>query len=405
MHLAIHSGVPHFAEPQHVGGPLVEPETRERFHTLADSAFDRNYLTNDGPLCRRLEEEVARRHQVKHALLMVNATIAQLVLMRSMGLGTGGGEALVAADTFISTAHTCEWVGLKPVFADIDSRTLGLDPQDMLNSLSPKTRVIIPTHVFGVMADLPTITRLAAEHGVAVLADAAHAFDCDCGGAGPGSFGVPEFVSLHATKFFSTIEGGAVLTNDDALASEIRQQRNFGYSPDGVIINSGTNAKVTEISAAFGLASLPALEERKRMLKEVREVYLQAFAGTPGIRVHEVDGAGRNNYRYFAVFIEEVFGAERDAVHQAIHRENVLTRLYFSPGCHRTAYFVRQNGGTPTPLPRADAALGSILCLPTSFVGIPHREAAARVAELLLAIRRQAGSVQAWWNEEKEKTR
>lgn len=402
MDLAIFSGKPRFATPQHVGGPIVEAETRERFHRMTDEAFARNYLTNDGPFARRLEEEVASRHGVRHAVLVANATLAQLVLMKAMAIPPG--DAVVSSNTFVSTAHICEWLGLRPVFADLDPGTLNLDPADLDRCLTPDTRVVIPTHVFGVFADVAAIRRRAEAVGARVLVDAAHAFDCDTDGVPPGHAGVPEFVSFHATKFFSTIEGGAILTQDDALAREVRELRNFGFTDPGIVTNTGTNAKASELNAAFGLASLPALPGRQAALREVRELYEVGLSDIPGLRIHPLDERGRNNYRYFAVFVEDAFGASRDAVQQALRRENVLARLYFHPGCHRVPYYRRRFPDSP-PLPATERALDSILCLPTSFVDVDAGEAVPAIARLLAEIRRRAEVVEAWWREQKDKDR
>jgi dTDP-4-amino-4,6-dideoxygalactose transaminase len=394
MELAVFSGKPRFAAPQHVGGPIVEDGTRERFHRLADEAFARNQLTNGGPLTQALEEAVAERHHVADAVFMTNATLAQLLLVKAMGLGPG--EAVVAANTFVATPHVCEWLGLKPVFCDIDPATLNLDVADFERRVTERTRLVIPTHVFGRMADMRAILGAAAKRGVAVLADAAHAFDCDRGGVMPGGFGVPEFFSFHATKFFSTLEGGAVVTNDRALAKELRELRNFGFDRPDDAGKLGLNAKGSEISAAFGLASLPALTERRRLLLDVRETYLRELAGVPGLRMHAVDAEGGNNYRYFAMFVEEGFGLPRDALFHALRRENILARLYFHPGCQRMAYYFEQTRAEGVVLPGVDAALGSIICLPTSFVDAEPIAAAVVVADLVKAMHEQSRKVLDW---------
>ncbi len=393
MDLAVFTGKPHFSIPQHVGGPIVEPETRERFHRLADEAFERNWLTNSGPHTVRLEREVAERHRVADAVFVTNATLAQEVLMRGLDL-TGGGEALISSNTFIATAHVCEELGLKPVFCDIDPETLNLDPADCERRITPRTRVIVPTHVFGLFADMPALRAIAARRGLALMADAAHAFDCDLGGVAAGGFGAPEFISFHATKFFSTLEGGAILTNDPDLAARLRAVRNFGFDRPEDAGRLGTNAKGSEISAAFGLASLDALEGRRRLLREIREIYLEELAGLPGLRIHRIDALGRNNYRYFALFIEEGFGLTRDRVFQCLRRENVLARCYFHPGCHRMSYYRERYPEAVDSLPRTDRALGNILSLPTSFVGVDPHRGARDIAGLLRAMHERAGDIE-----------
>jgi Predicted pyridoxal phosphate-dependent enzyme apparently involved in regulation of cell wall biogenesis len=385
MELALFTGKPHFSVQQHVGGPIVEPETKRRFHELADEAFARNYLTNYGPLSLRLEREVAARHRVADAVFMANATLAQMVLMKVMGLD--GGEALVSANTFIATAHVCEWLGVKPVFCDIDPATLNMCPRDAERRITRATTAIIPTHVFGVLADMPAFVELARKNGLLLLADAAHAFDCDRGGVPPGGYGVPEFLSFHATKFFSTVEGGAVLTNDAVLARELREARNFGFVTPGDAEKIGTNAKASEISAAFGLASLPAVEERRRRLKSVRDAYIEELSGVPGLTIHDIDGAGKNNYRYFALFVDAAFGLDRDMVYEALLRENVLARLYFHPGCHRMGYYRERE---TVSLPEADKALGRIISLPTSFPNLDEIESAKAISGILKELHRKA---------------
>ena len=392
MDLAIFSGAPHFTTPQHVGGPIVEKETRERFHALADSAFDRNYLTNGGPLSQKLEEEIAARHECGNAVFMANATVAQMMLMKAVGAVSG--EALVSANTFIATAHVCQWLGVRPVFCDLDPETLNLDPGDAEKRITSETRAVIPTHVFGVLADMPALVELCGRHGLVLLADAAHAFDCTGDGVFPGGFGAPEFLSFHATKYFGTFEGGAVLTNDSSLASELRFMRNFGFNRPGDVGLPGLNAKGSEISAAFGLASLPALERRRERLFRIREIYMDRFAGVPGLRIHPLDVAGRNNYRYFAMFVEDAFPLSRDVLWQVLRHENVMVRRYFYPGCHRMSFY--RDESRPV-LPRTDDALDRIISLPTSFVDVDPEKAAGEVADIVLAARDKASRVEDWW--------
>lgn len=391
MKLAVFTGKPFFDVVQHVGGPVVEPETRERFHRLCDEAFERNFLTNTGPFTLRLEQEVAARHKVKEAVFMANATLAQLILMKAMGIASG--EAIVSANTFIATAHVCEWLGVRPVFCDLDPATLNLDPADCERKITPNTRIIIPTHVFGVFADMPALARIARRYGIHLMADAAHAFDCDLGGTPAGGFGVPEFLSFHATKYFSTLEGGAVLTNDRELAERMREFRNFGFDRPDDTGKLGVNAKGSEISAAFGLASLEALDSRRRLFKEIRDIYIEEFATVPGLRIHPVDDRGANNYRYFAMFVEKEFGLSRDCLFQALRRENIMVRCYFHPGCHRMSYYRVRFPAVVDSLPRTDEMLGKIICLPTSFVQVDPRRAARDVAALVRAMHEQAAAI------------
>ena len=390
MELAALTGSPFFPVPQHVGSPIVEPELRDGFFRLMDGVLARNQFTNSGPLAVRLEEEMASRFRIGEAVVIANGTLAQLLLLKALGFASG--EALVSANTFVATAHVCEWAGLRPVFCDIDPETLDLSPADCERKMSPGIRAIIPTHVFGVMADMPALGSLARRHGAALLADAAHAFDCDREGIPPGGFGVPEFLSFHATKFFSTFEGGMVLTGDSSLARELRELRNFGFDRPNDAGKLGLNAKLPEASAAFGLASLPFLEGRIRRLREVREAYIRELEGVAGLRIHRLDRCGRNNYRYFALFVDEpAFGLSRNELVRALRLENVLVRDYFHPGCHRQGYY-RRNAPRPA-LVETERALSRILAMPTSFVGMEPIAAARAVAGLIGELRARAEDV------------
>lgn len=397
MGLAILSGKPYFSISQHVGGPIVEEETRKRFHEFADQAFARNFLTNSGPLAERLEREVAELHGVSDAVLVANGFLAQLVLMQCMELGEG--EAIVPANTFVATAHACETYGLNVVFCEMDAKTLNIDAEAAERLITDRTRLIVPTHVFGVFSDMPRLREICDKHGIALLADAAHAFDCDLGGVRAGGFGASEFLSFHATKYFSSIEGGAIVTNDSELAKRARSVRNFGFSAPNNAELLGINAKMSEMSAAYGLASLPALDGRREKLLTVRNAYLKVLTGVPGLRIHQVDAWGRNNYRYFAIFIEDDFPLTRDEAEWVLRAENILPRSYFSPGCHGMGYY-RKRGNWELPI--TDEALGRILCLPTSFVGVDWEESAYGVANMFCEMAEKVDEIREAFDAENE---
>ncbi len=388
MEPAILGGKPQFTASQPVGYPLVEKETQQRFHRLMDGVFARNFYTNDAPLLRRLEDELAARFNVAAAVAVANATAGQMLLMKAMSIESG--QVIVSANTFIATAHVCEWLGAEPRFADIDPTSLCLDPEQFDQPAFDKATAIIPTHVFGVMADLPALARLATARDWKILADAAHAFDSQRDGIKPGGFGIPEFLSFHATKFFSTFEGGAILTNDAALAQALRELRNFGFAGFDNVDALGINAKMNESCAAFGLASLPALEERRAKLAAVYDKYVETLAAVPGLHVHDLK-QNWTNHRYFAVFIEPDFGLDRDSVNTALWRENILARRYFFPGCHRMPYYAAKR--KPPLLPHCDELLGKILCLPTSFDSVDWLKGAARTAQALAAIQENAKAI------------
>jgi dTDP-4-amino-4,6-dideoxygalactose transaminase len=387
VRLALLGGEPAFPRPLAVGVPILEADTRERYHRLMAGAFDRNWLTNDGPLVRQLEEELARLHAVRHCALLCNATMAQVLLLRALDLH---GEVVLPSFTFAATAHACAWQGLTPVFCDISPDSLMAGPAEVERAITRETRAVIGVHLFGNVCDTAGLAETCARRELTLFFDAAHAFGCTLGDTPIGGSGRAEILSFHATKAFSTFEGGAVLTNDSDLDARIRALRNFGFRGYDDVAFVGLNGKLSESGAALGLASLPAVEGRRKRCQAIYEAYRDGLADIPGVRVLPVGQQGRSNYHYVPVLIEvAAFGLSRDLLYRLLWAENVLARRYFYPGLHRMEAYAR--GAPGVSLPATESVAERILCLPSGFtepvptvekiVGL-FREARARVAEL-----------------------
>jgi dTDP-4-amino-4,6-dideoxygalactose transaminase len=363
--LALLGGEPAFPRPLAVGAPIVEPETRERYQRLMADVFERNWLTNDGPLVRQLEEEVARLHSVRHCAAVCNATLAQVLLLRALDLR---GEVVLPSFTFAATAHACRWQGLAPVFCDVSPDTLMAGPAEVERALTPLTRAVVGVHLFGNVGDADGLAAACARRGLALLFDAAHAFGCARGERPVGGSGRAEILSFHATKAFSTFEGGAVLTNDRDLDARIRALRNFGFRGYDDVAWLGLNGKLSESAAALGLASLPALPQRWARNRAIYEAYRSRLAEVPGVRVLAVGEQGRSNFHYVPALVEEeAFGLSRDLLYRVLWSENVLARRYFHPGLHRMAAYAQAGPGAALPV--TEAVSDRILCLPTGFAG------------------------------------
>jgi dTDP-4-amino-4,6-dideoxygalactose transaminase len=385
--LALLGAPPAFDRPLAVGAPIVERDTRERYLALLAEMFDRNWLTNDGPFVRRLEQEVARLHGVSHCVVVSNGTLAQMLLLRALELT---GEVVLPSFTFVATAHACVLEGLTPVFCDVSRETLMAGPEEMARALTPATRAIVGVHLFGNVADADGLAALASRHGHALVFDAAHAFGCRRGDAPIGSAGRAEILSFHATKAFSTFEGGAVLTNEPALDARIRALRNFGFRGYDDVAWLGTNAKLPESSAAFGLASLPALERRREQSRAVYEAYRERLAAIPGLRVLPVGRQGLSNYHYVPLLVDaEAFGLTRDLLCRLLWAENVLVRRYFHPGVHRMEAYARTT--RPVALPVTEDVSGRILCLPSGFADAVAT--VERIVGLIREARAEAGAI------------
>jgi len=298
--LAVNGAPPAFDAPIHVGRPNIGDRTT--FLDRVGRILDNRWLTNNGPMVRELEQRIADMAGVRHCVAMCNATIALEIAIRALDLR---GEVIIPSYTFIATAHALHWQEIVPVFADIDPATHNLDPAAVRRMITPRTTGIVGVHLWGRPAPIEALQSVADEHGLKLMFDAAHAFGCSHDGRPIGGFGACEVFSFHATKFFNTFEGGAVVTNDDRLAEKMRLMRNFGFAGFDNVIYPGTNGKMTEICAAMGLSNLEALDATMQANRRNYEAYRRALAGLPHISMLEYDGDASNNYQYIVIEIAD----------------------------------------------------------------------------------------------------
>ena len=349
-----------FPEPLFVGRPNIG--SREAFMKLAGEIFDRCWLSNNGPLVQELEQRIADYLGVRHCVAMCNGTIALEIAIRALKME---GEVILPSYTFIATAHALHWQGITPVFADIDPVTHNLDPEAVRRAITPRTTGIIGVHVWGRPAPVKALQELAGEHGLQLMYDAAHAFGCSHHGRMIGNFGRAEVLSFHATKFFNTFEGGAVVTNEDELAEEMRLMRNFGFKGFDNVIHPGTNGKMTEICAAMGLVNLDALPEVLAVNKRNYHAYRDALADMPGLSLLPYDEVETNNYQYIVVEVGPECPATRDELVAALHTKNVIARKYFWPGCHNMKPYSELFPNAGRTLPNTKRVADRVLLLPT----------------------------------------
>lgn len=382
--LAINGAPPAFAAPLHVGKPNVG--SRATFTRLAGEMFDRCWFSNNGPLVQAFEQRVASYLGVSHCIAMCNGTIALEIAIRAMGMT---GEVIVPSYTFVATAHALSWQGITPVFADIDPATHNLDPAAVRRMITPRTSGIIGVHLWGRAAPVEALQSIADEHGLQLMYDAAHAFGCSHQGQTIGRFGACEVLSFHATKFFNTFEGGAVVTNDDELAEKMRLMRNFGFAGYDNVIHPGTNGKMIEVCAAMGLANIECIDRVIDANRRNHSLYRAAFDGLPGLHVLDYDASERNNYQYIVLEVDEDHPVGRDGIVAALHAENVLARKYFWPGCHRMQPYRDLFPHAGLMLPETVKVARSVVVLPTG-TALPEGS-----AETIAAVCRVLGDVQA----------
>lgn len=358
--LAINGALPAFEQPLHVGRPNIG--SREKFLKHVDDIFEQRWLSNNGPKVQELERRVAELHHVKHCIAMCNGTVALEIAIRALGLE---GEVIIPSYTFVATAHSLNWQAITPVFADISPVTHNLDPAAIRSMITPRTSGIIGVHLWGRCAPVDELQSIADEHGLKLMFDAAHAFGCSYKGRMIGNFGACEVLSFHATKFFNTFEGGAVLTNDDELAETMRLMRNFGFVAMDRVVHPGTNGKMIEVAAAMGLVNLEVIDETIASNRSNHEAYQNALSGLTGISLLDFDVTEHNNYQYVVMEVGEACRVTRDRIIEALHAENIRARKYFWPGCHNMQPYRDLYPHAGLLLPNTQRVADRVVVLPT----------------------------------------
>ena len=259
-------------------------------HEMArlQAVLDANYL-NDGDVTSAFERELARRLGAKHVVAVTSGTIAIFMALVAAGIGAGD-EVIVPDLTFIATANAVRLAGATPVLVDIDPRTLLIDPAAFAAAITPRTRAVVPVHVSGRGARMAEILATATRHGIVVVEDAAEAFGSRQGERSLGLHGAAGAFSFSPNKTITSGQGGAVATDDDAIAARLRELKDQGRpvkgtGGDDVHPALGFNFKFTNLQAAVGLAQLEALDERLARQRRNYEVYASELAGCAGIEL------------------------------------------------------------------------------------------------------------------------
>ena len=297
----------------------------EAIRPLWDTRWLTNMGANHNELAKRLEEYL----HVPNVSLFVNGHMALELTLQAMELT---GEVITTPFTFASTTHAIVRNGLTPVFCDINTQDYTIDVSKIESLITDKTTAIVPVHVYGSICDVEAIDRIAKEHGLKVIYDAAHAFGTELNGVGVGNFGDASMFSFHATKVFHTIEGGALVTKDDKLMDDLRKLKDFGIKDEEIIDGIGANAKMNEFCAIMGLCNLEHVDDEIAKRKRVFERYREDLWDLIGIRMLPERNDIKRNYAYFPIVVEEMlFGSTRDEIFDALAKCGIHARKYFYP--------------------------------------------------------------------------
>jgi len=334
----------------------------EEFIPYLEQMWKSKILTNGGPFHEQLEKELCKYLGVKYISLCSNGTLALIVALRTLKIT---GEVITTPYSFVATTHSLWWNNIKPVFVDIEPKTLNLDPDKIEAAITPKTTAIMPVHVYGNPCDVRRIKKIADTYGLKVIYDAAHTFGVTINNKSILNFGDLSIMSFHATKTYNTFEGGAIVCHDKAIKKRIDNLKNFGFVDETTVVVPGINAKMTEVQAAMGLLQLKYIDKNIEKRKHITEEYRKKLDGVKGLTSLEDVPGVRYCYPYFPIFIDkERYGKTRDELYDELKKHNIFGRRYFYPLISQFPSYSGLESAKPGKMPVAEKFTKQVICLP-----------------------------------------
>jgi perosamine synthetase len=363
---------------------LARPQTDEAEIDQIRAVMQSGYLTQ-GPKVAEFEGLVADRIGAAHTFATTSATTALHLSLAALGVGPGD-EVLVPDFTFPATANVVVQQGAVPVLVDVHLATFAMDPADLLDKLTPRSRAVMPVHPFGLPADMDPILEIARNGGLAVVEDAACALGAEYRGRAVGGIGTAGCFSFHPRKSITTGEGGMIATSDQPLADRIRLLRSHGGVRQGgrfVFEDAGFNYRLSDILAAVGVAQMGKLDEMLRMRRAVAAMYDAALANVDGVQIPTCPTGSTHTYQSYVVLLEPQI--DRDHVIDELAASGIETTIG-TYALHAQPFFARTFGRSAGDLPRSYRAFMSSLALPL-HAAITATEVDEVVGALTAAIR------------------
>jgi dTDP-4-amino-4,6-dideoxygalactose transaminase len=347
-------------KPTFLTQPYLPP--LEEFIPYLEKIWDSKWLTNNGDFHKQFEKELAAYLGVKYVSLFTNGTLALVSALQALKIT---GEVITTPFSFVATTHSLWWNNIKPVFVDIDPKTFNLDPYKIEAAITPQTTAILPVHVYGNPCATEKIQNIADIYGLKIIYDTCHAFGVRVNGNSILNFGDLSVLSFHATKVFTTFEGGAIICNDDKTKKRIDFLKNFGFAGETTVVAPGINAKMNEFQAALGVLQLKHIDGAIAARQQVAALYRELFADVDGVTCLGDFKSVKHNYAYFPVLIDkEKLGRSRDDVYDLLKQNEILARRYFYPLISQFPTYKGIESANPNNLPVAEEVTKKILCLP-----------------------------------------
>lgn len=340
--------------------PFLPP--LEEFQEYLKEIWESKWLTNNGKYHQALEKALCNYLGVKYISLFSNGTLALVTALQALHIT---GEVITTPYSFVATTHALWWNNIKPVFVDIEPNTFNIDPEKIESAITPQTTAILPVHVYGNPCNVHKIKEIADAHGLKVIYDACHTFGVTINGIPVLNFGDLAVMSFHATKVFTTFEGGAIVCHDEAAKKRIDNLKNFGFVNETTVVSPGINAKMNEVQAAMGLLQLKYIDALIEKRKQIAELYRKGLNGIDGITYMEDIPDVKHCYSYFPIFInKEKYGKTRDEVYEELKKHNIFGRRYFYPLISQFPTYSGLESAQPGKMSVAEKVTEEVICLP-----------------------------------------
>lgn len=348
--------------------PLFEIDWDQTDVSNAVESITRGSYWAKGPFVSEFETKLEDALDVDHALVVNSGTTALVAALEALDIGPGD-EVIVPSFTFIATANAVRLVGAEPVFADIESETYGLDPDDVRSRISDETSAILPVHVYGTSCRIAELNEIASEHDLALIEDAAEALGADYRGRKLGTFGDAAALSFCQNKIVATGEGGAVVTDDDEIARRIRLYRSHGRasedyfdsSSSGQYVDVGTNIRMGDLPAAIGCAQLDRLDDLIAGRRRAASHLTEAFESIKGVKPHTPIDEATHVYQLYTIELDE--SIDRSSVIGLLQEHKIASKIYWDPPVHLSPAY-RGSSNDPPKLPVTKSVSKSVLSLP-----------------------------------------
>lgn len=300
----------------------------DEFTPLLREIWNSQILTNNGPFHKKFENELCRYLEVPFISVFCNATVALITALQALNIK---GEVITTPYSFVATAHSLLWNNIKPIFVDIKSSTMNIDPEKIEAAITERTTAILPVHCYGNPCDIDRIQEIADKYNLKIIYDSAHAFGVRENNRSILTAGDLSVISFHATKVFNTFEGGAIISSNEGIKKHIDDLKNFGFVNETEVSVVGINGKMSEFNAALGLLQLNYIDKNIQERKEIDNLYRLFLNKFSKITIPPIPEGVQSNYSYFPILFERCSHINRDELYFKLKSKGINARRYFHP--------------------------------------------------------------------------